>query len=104
MKVRSGLKDIYQNNLHPISPQSLRTFLQMAQVHLSDPKLSDHNRATDDNDDVDDVEVLGILKLKAIMRDEHRKHLPSRFIWRSMKPTNTDHNSSEQLKMNEGEE
>lgn len=90
MKVRSGLKDVYQNNLHTISPQSLRTFLNMAQVHLSDPEFSEKPRATDDNEEIEDVEVIGIQKFKSILREESRKKLTSQFIWGSMKAINND--------------
>lgn len=93
MKVRSGLKDIYQNNLHPITKQSLRTFLHMAQVHLCDPTLSHNEPATDNNDEIDDVYVLGILKLQSIIRDENCKKVPSRFIWALMHANNNINDS-----------
>lgn len=81
MKVRSGLKDIYQNNRHVISPQTLQNFLRMAQVHLSDPQLSEKTRDMDNNEEVDDIEVLGIEKLFLIVQEEARKHKDSRFMW-----------------------
>jgi hypothetical protein len=90
MKGRSGLKDIYQNNPHPISDQTLRNFLHMAQVHLSDPQFSKYDRSTDNNDEIDDIETLGIEKLTSILNIEARKNLPSRFIWGAMSAKNKD--------------
>lgn len=84
MKVRSGLKDVYQNNRHVISPQTMRNFLRMAQVHLCDPELSTNTRDLDNNDEVDDIEVLGIEKLFSIVQEEARKNKDSRFLWGSM--------------------
>lgn len=84
MKFRSGLKAVYQNNLHPISEPTMRNFLHMAQVHLSDPEYSQYNRSADDNDEIDDIETLGIGKLRLILNIEAQKKLPSRFIWGSM--------------------
>lgn len=83
MKLRSGLKDVYQNNRHAISPQSLKNFLRMARVHLCDPGLCEITRDLDDNDEVDDIEVLGIEKLFSIVQEEERKNKCSRFQWGS---------------------
>lgn len=90
MKTRSGLKDVYQNNPHPISEQSMKNFLHMAQVHLSDPKYSEYNRSQDNNDELDDIETLGIEKFKSILKIEARKRLASRFIWGSMSTSDPD--------------
>lgn len=62
----------------------------MAQVHLSDPEFSEKPRATDDNEEIEDVEVIGIQKFKSILREESRKKLTSQFIWGSMKAINND--------------
>lgn len=90
IKVRSGLKDVHQNNLHKISAQSLRTFLNMASVHLSDPELSPNQIKADENEEVEDVVLLGIQKFKSILKEESRKKIPSRFNWGSMKAVNVD--------------
>lgn len=87
MKVRSGLKDVYQNNLHKISAQSLRTFLNMASVHLSDPELSPNQIKADENEEVEDVVLLGIQKFRLILKE---KKIPARFNWGSMKAVNVD--------------
>lgn len=97
MKVRSGLKDIYQNNYHPITEQSMKNFLHMAQIHLCDSEISDNTRSTEDNDEVGDVEALGIQKLKSIIKTEARKKLPSRFIWGSMSARGTNPDALDDL-------
>lgn len=89
MKLRSGLKDIYQNNGHLISPQTLQNFLRMAQIHLCDPDLTKNTRDMNNNDEVDDIEVLGIHKLFSIVQEEARKQKDSRFLWGSMNVLNT---------------
>lgn len=90
MKERSGLKDIYQSNPHTITPGSLHSFLHMAQVHMCDLDSSNNHRDTDDNDQVDDIEGLGIAKLKKILKEECQKQIPSRFSWGSTKERNTE--------------
>lgn len=90
MKTRSGLKDVYQNNPHPISEPTMRIFLHMAHVHLSDPEYSRYKRSTDDNDEIDDIESLGIEKLKSILNIEARKKFASRFVWGSMSRKDVD--------------
>lgn len=61
----------------------------MAQIHLCDPEISEHSRSTKDNEEVGDVQALGIQKLKAILKNEARKRLPSRFMWGSMSARQT---------------
>lgn len=56
----------------------------MAQIHLCDSEISTNTRSTDDNDEIGDVEALGIAKLKSILKTEARKKIPSRFLWGSM--------------------
>lgn len=92
MKIRSGLKMVYQNNPHPISPQSLRTFLKMAQVHMCDTSISDNSHIQDDQSEVENILVHGIDKFKAIIRAETQKGQTSRFTWGSMKERNINLN------------
>lgn len=90
MKEKSGLKDIYQSNPHRITPGSLQSFLHMAQIHMCDVDIPNNHRYTNDNDQVEDIEVLGIQKLKKIVKEEWRKQIPSQFLWGSTKERNTD--------------
>lgn len=89
MKWRSGLKDIYQNNIHDISPASMKGFLRFALLHLSDPAISKNSRSSED-EEVDNIDLMGVRKLKAILKLEARLGVPSRFIWGSMHARNTD--------------
>lgn len=92
MKHRSGLKNIYQNNLHPIPPKSLKMFLNMAQVHMCDTRTPGNYRALDHDSEINDIHVLGIQKFKNILRIEARKNLTSRFTWGSMHEKNINLN------------
>lgn len=92
MKIRSGLKDIFQNTPHPISPKSLKVFLNMAQVHMCDTTISNNTQNLDDNNEVDDIELLGILKLKSILNVEAQMQETSRFTWGSMRERNVNLN------------
>lgn len=61
----------------------------MAQVHLCDPELSSNTRNIEDNDEVDDIEFLGIQKPFAIVQEEARKNKDSRLLWGSTEVINT---------------
>lgn len=58
--------------------------MNMAQVHMCDTSLADNMRDLDDNDEVDDIEALGISQLQQIFKVEAQKKIPSRFAWGSM--------------------
>lgn len=94
MKEQSGLKNIYQNNVHPISPKSLKMFLNMAQVHMCDRDIGENSRSLDNDFEIHDVHLLGLEKFKHILRIESRKNLTSRFTWGSMKESNINLNEA----------
>lgn len=96
MKECSGLKNIYQNNLHPISPKSLKMFLNMAQVHMCDRTILENGCSLDNDFEIHDVYVIGLENFKSILRNESRKNLTSRFTWVSMKEQNINLNESNQ--------
>jgi nitric oxide reductase large subunit len=68
----------------------------MAQVHLSNPEYSQYKRSADENDEIDDIETLGIEKFRSILNIEARKNLASRFIWGSMSTKIEDPDTSNQ--------
>lgn len=96
MKERSGQTNIYQNNLHPISPKSLKMFLNMAQIHMCDITISENVRSLDNDSELDDILLLGLDKFKRILRNKARKNLTSRFTWGSMNERNINLNELNQ--------
>lgn len=81
VKIRSGLKDIYQNNKHPISDQSLSNYLQMC--YKDAQTLNGGNRNTGKNPytPITDIFSSGTEKMiLSLLKDLHY-NTPSRYRW-----------------------
>lgn len=81
MKIRSGLKDVYQNNKNPISPQSLQNFIRM--INNENQSQSEPSTHTEDkaNQKIVDTLGLGALKMQEQILSELIHDRSSRFKW-----------------------
>ena len=81
VRIRSGLKDIYQNNKHPISDQSLSNYLRMC--FDNERTLNEVNKNPEKNPDskVTDIFTSGTEKMVLTLLKELHYDTPSRFRW-----------------------
>lgn len=79
LKLRSGMKDIYQSQSVQITDRSLLLFMRMARDHLTDPLIRSTTRSIPNIECIKDFYRSGIAQFQNILTEEARKDKGNKF-------------------------
>lgn len=97
IKLRSGKLVIMQNNSQSLTESPLNSFRRMARHHLKEAATPNILPKSYNPKAVVDMYAVGTLKFQALMLEEHRNMVSSRYIWgyHLQSDTQTPNSSSE---------
>lgn len=79
LKLRTGLKDVYQSKSIKITDRSLLPFIRMARDHLIDPAIRSTQRPIPNIKPMKDFYTSGIIRFQTILTEESRRNKDHKF-------------------------